>query len=132
MMYEKKEGDVPSIDLNHAVFAALGVQRVLDVALADDAEMANDLLRWSADADRRSRGADLERSAAEHVILVVRQCLGRRNDDRVTGVGAKRIEVLHIAADDRVLQWKAEANVRTAEPNIRQRMGGDVRGGTGD
>ena len=45
MMYEKKQGDVPSIDLNHAVIAALGVQRVLDIALADDAEMANDLLQ---------------------------------------------------------------------------------------
>ena len=78
----------PGVDLDDTVLPRVGVQRVLDVALSDDTEMAN----------------DLQSSGPQHVVLVVRQGLRGRDDDRVAGVRAEGVEVLHVAADDRVLR----------------------------
>jgi hypothetical protein len=46
---------------------------------------------------------DLDGSRPEHVVLIVREGLGRSDDDRISGVRAERVEVLHVAADDSVL-----------------------------
>ena len=37
------------------------------------------------------------------MIFVIREGLGRRDDDGVTGVGAEGVEILHVAANDSVL-----------------------------
>ena len=63
------------------------MERVLDVALADDAEPPH----------------DLERSLAQQEVLAVRQRLRRRNDDRVARVHAERVEVLHVAHGETVV-----------------------------
>ena len=66
------------VDLDDAVLLGSGVERVLDVALADDAQVAD----------------DVDRGRAEHIVIAVGQRLGRRDDDRVTCVDAQRVEVL--------------------------------------
>ena len=78
---------VPSINLDNTVFLGRGVERILNVTLADNTEMPD----------------NLESCAAEHVVLVIRKRLRWCNNNRVTSVCTKRIEVLHIAADDCVL-----------------------------
>jgi hypothetical protein len=66
------------VDLDDAVLLRVRVEGVLDVALSDDAEVPNDV--------------DCRR--AEHVVVRVGQGLRRRDDDRVAGVDAERVEVL--------------------------------------
>ena len=55
----------PSVDLDNAVFPRLGVERVLDVALAYDAEMAD----------------DVDGSRTKHVEICIGERLRRCNDD---------------------------------------------------
>src|SRR6266404_1198054 len=38
------------------------------------------------------------------MVLIIGQCLGRRDNDRISCVSAKWVEVLHVAAYDRVLE----------------------------
>ena len=64
--------------LDDAVFLGVRVQRVLDIALADDSEMPNDI------HSRRP----------QHIVILIRQSLRRRNDDRVARMDAQRIEIL--------------------------------------
>lgn len=99
--------NVPSINLNDTVFLGRGVKCILDVALADDTKMPD----------------DLDSSAAKHVVFVVRESLRRCNHNRVTSMCTKRIEVLHIAADDRVLTRAYAFNVikhNKTEINLHQ------------
>ena len=72
------------VDLNEVVVEGLGVKRKLDVAAALDLQRAD----------------DLERAVAEHVVFVVGQGLRGGDDDRVTGVDADRVDVLHRADGD--------------------------------
>ena len=65
----------------------MGVQRKLDVALADDAQMPH----------------RLERNRTEFLILIVVECLRWGDDDGVAGVDPHRIEVLHVADGDAVV-----------------------------
>jgi len=46
---------------------------------------------------------DLDGGASQHVVFVVGQRLGRSNDDGITCVYTKRVKILHIAANDGVL-----------------------------
>ena len=62
------------------------VERVLHVAATLDAQL----------------GDDVERGGAEHLILLVAQGLRRRNNDRVAGVDADRVNVLHVTDGDGV------------------------------
>ena len=80
------------VDLDDAVVGALRVERVLDVALADDAEVA----------DR------LDRDAAEQLVLLVVERLRRRDDDGLARVDAHRVEVLHVADGDAVVAAVAD------------------------
>ena len=57
------------------------VERVLDVAFADDADVTDDL---------GSR-------AAQHVVLDVGERLARRHHDRLARVDSQRVHVLHVA-----------------------------------
>ena len=82
----------PRVDLDHPVLEAVGVERVLDVALADDAEMP----------DRSNR------DRAEQLVLLVVQGLRGRDDDRLARVDAHRVEVLHVADRDAVVPRVAD------------------------
>ena len=77
----------PGVDLDDAVIGAPGVERVLDVALADDAEMAD----------------GLDRHRAEQLVLLVVERLARGHDDGLARVDAHRVEVLHVADGDAVV-----------------------------
>ena len=77
----------PSVQLDNAILPGRRVKRIPDVAFADDALVSN----------------NLQGSRAEHMVFVIREGLGRRDDDRVAGVGAERVKILHVAANDSVL-----------------------------
>ena len=64
--------------LDDAVLARRGVQRVLDVALANDAEVAD----------------DVDRGRPEHVVVGVRQRLRRRHHNGIASVDPERVKVL--------------------------------------
>ena len=75
------------VDLDHAVVLAVGAEGVLDVALADDADVAH----------------DVDGLLAEEVALVVGQGLAGSDHDALTGVDAERVEILHVADRDAVV-----------------------------
>ena len=72
--------------LDYGVLEGFRVERVLHVAAALDAQL----------------GDDVECGGAEHLILLVAQSLRRRNNDRVAGVDADRVNVLHVTDGDGV------------------------------
>ena len=72
--------------LDNGVLEGFRIERVLHVAAALDAQL----------------GDDVERGGAEHLILLVAQGLRRRNNDRVAGVDADRVNVLHVTDGDGV------------------------------
>jgi hypothetical protein len=85
---ERRAAREARIDLDHAVGARLRVERVLDVALADHAEMAH--------------GAD--RDLAQQVVFAVGERLARRHHDALARMDAHRVEVLHVADHDAVVE----------------------------
>ena len=42
----------------------------------------------------------LQGTVAEHVVLLIGQCLGRADDDRVSGMNTDRIDIFHVADRD--------------------------------
>ena len=50
----------------------------MDVTFSNDAKVPN----------------DVDRGRTKHIIVLVGESLRRRNDDRVSGVNTKRVEVL--------------------------------------
>lgn len=76
-----------SVDLNDTVVKAIGLQSVLDVTFTNDTQVAD----------------NLDSSGTEHVVLLIRQGLTGSNDDTVTGVDTKGVEVLHVANSDAVV-----------------------------
>jgi len=103
-----------SVDFDDAVFAVVvRIESVLDVAFADDSEVADGFLG----------------DGAEHLVLAVCQSLARRNDDRFAGVDAERVEVFHVddgnavvgvVADDFVLDFFPATEVFFDE-NLRRK-----------
>ena len=76
------------IDLDQVVFERERVECELHVAAALDLQFAD----------------DLQRRVAQHLELLVGERLARGNDDRVAGVDAHRVDILHAAdADGRVV-----------------------------
>jgi hypothetical protein len=75
------------VDLNDTVVEAIGLESVLDVTLANNTKMTD----------------DLDGSASEHVVLLITQGLTGGNDNGVTGVNTERIKVLHVAHGDTVV-----------------------------
>jgi hypothetical protein len=66
------------MNLDDAVLARDWVECILNVTLADDAEMTD----------------DVHCGCAEHVVVLIRERLRRSYDDRVASVDAERVEVL--------------------------------------
>ena len=81
---ERRRARHARVDLDHRVLGRVGRERELDVAAALDAERAD----------------DRERRAAQPLVDRVGQGLDRRDDDRVAGVDAERVDVLHRAHGD--------------------------------
>ncbi len=106
----------PGVDLDDAVVAVAGIEGVLDVALADDAEVAD----------------GLEGDGPEAVVLLVRQRLRRGDDDALPGVDAHGIEVLHVADRDAVVGPVPDDFVLDLLPAVEVLLDEDLgRGGEG-
>jgi hypothetical protein len=98
---------VPGIDLNHAVLPVIGIQRVLNVTFTHDAEVANDLSHLVNMGECRDCSQPyLKGGTPQHMILVVGQCLRGCDDNRISCMRAKRVEVFHVTAYNRVLNRK--------------------------
>ena len=80
------------VHLDHAVLATVRIQRVLNVALAHDAQVPD----------------HAQRRGAQHVVVVVRERLRGGDHNRVACVDAERVKVLHVAADDGVVRLVAQ------------------------
>mmetsp|Transcript_33629 Transcript_33629/g.83769 ORF Transcript_33629/g.83769 Transcript_33629/m.83769 type:complete len:577 (-) Transcript_33629:2098-3828(-) len=75
------------VHLDDAVVGRVGVERVLDVALAHDAQVAH----------------HVDGGGAQHVVLRVRERLRGCDYDGVSRVHAERVEVFHVAHGDAVV-----------------------------
>ena len=75
------------IYFDNIVTVAVGVEGILRIAAAFDAEFAD----------------NAQGGTSEHLILMVSQRLGRCDDDGVTGMHAHGVEVFHIADGDAVV-----------------------------
>ncbi len=75
------------VDLDNAVFHAVGIQGKLDVAAAFDAQVPD----------------DAQRGASQHLVLFVRQGLAWGHDDGVARMNADGIDVFHAADRDRIV-----------------------------
>lgn len=102
--------DVPSVDLNHTVLPVIRVQGILDVTFTHDAEVTNDLSHLVNMGEYRNCSRPyFEGSTPQHMILVVGQCLRGCDDNRISGMRAKWVEVFHVTAYNRVLN-RRESN----------------------
>ena len=100
------------VDLNDPIVETVGLKAVLDVALADDTQVAD----------------DLDGSGAEHVVLLVAECLTGRDDDAVTSVDTERVEVLHVADSDAVVAGIADNLVLGLLPALQRLLNENLRG----
>ena len=75
------------IDLDDIVLIALRIERILGVAAPLNAEFAN----------------DAKARTAQHLILIIRQCLCRSNNDTISCMNTNRVKILHTANGDAVV-----------------------------
>jgi hypothetical protein len=94
------------IDFDNVVFAALGMQRELDVATTLDVQRANDV-----DARR-----------AQHLVFDIRERLRRRDDDRIARMNTDRIDVFHVTNDDAIVRAIAQNFVLDFFPPEQARL----------
>lgn len=59
-------------------------------------------------SDHTNMSNNLDRSRPQHMILIIRQSLTRRNNDRIPRMCSQWIEILHITTNDRVLPHQPE------------------------
>ena len=74
------------IYLDDAVFEALRMQGILNVAAAGDVQLAD----------------DIQGGCTQHLVLLVAQGLGRSYNDAVAGVYAYRVDIFHVTYGDAV------------------------------
>ena len=95
------------------------MERELNVAAALDVERAN----------------HVDAGGAQHLVVEIAQRLRGRDDDRVAGVDADRVDVLHVADDDAVVGAVAQDFVLDLFPaqerGLDQRLMDDARRETG-
>src|SRR5262249_36298990 len=84
---ERARAREPRVDLDDPIIERPCIDGVLDVALPDDAEVPN----------------GSKRDASQLLVLVLRERLRRRDDDRLAGVDPHRVEILHAADSDAVV-----------------------------
>ena len=90
------------VDLDDAVVLGIGVEGELHVALADDAHVADDPYR----------------KLAEQVVLMVGEGLRGSDHDTLAGMDAERVEVLHVADRDAVVETVAHHLVLYLLPTL--------------
>ncbi|ROV99906.1 hypothetical protein VMCG_06224 [Cytospora schulzeri] len=88
------------------------LQGILDVALADDAQVAN----------------NLDGCGTEHVVLLVTQSLTGRNDNGVSSVDSERVEVLHVADSNAVVVGVPDNLVLDLLPALERLLDQNLRG----
>ena len=84
---ERRRAAQARVHFDHAVIFRVGVECVLNVALADDPDVAD----------------DLDRQFSQFMVFGVRKGLRRGYDDALAGVDAQRVEVFHVADGDAVV-----------------------------
>ncbi len=99
------------VDLNHTVIHRVGVVGILDVAFADDSDMAD----------------NLDGKLAQVMVVVVGECLGGGHDDRLAGVDSQWIEVLHIADRDAVVIPVADNLILDLFPSLERLLNQHLR-----
>ncbi|KAF3384345.1 hypothetical protein F1880_003105 [Penicillium rolfsii] len=101
------------VDLDNAVLLGEGVQGVLNVTFTDNTKVAN----------------DIDSRRPQHVVILIRESLGRSNDNRVTSVDTEGIEVLHVADSDAVVLGVTDNLVLNLLPTLHtalnQNLGAD-------
>ncbi len=70
---------------------------------------------------------NLDRGSAEHMILLIAQCLTGRNDDAIPGMNAKGVEVLHVADSDAVILAISHHLVLHLFPAFQRLLDQDLR-----
>jgi hypothetical protein len=110
---ESRGSGETGVDLDDAVLAALGVEGVLDVALSDNAKMSD----------------DPDGSCAEHVVVLVGESLRGSNDDGVTSVNTKRVEVLHVTNGNAVVLAITNNFVLDLLPALHTALNKNLRAG---
>lgn len=73
-----RHAEVEDAYLDDAVIFRIRVQGVLDIALADDTKVPD----------------DIHGSRSKHVVVLIGQSLRRSNDDRITRMDTQWIEIL--------------------------------------
>jgi len=101
----------PGVDLDDPVVGGVGIEGELDVALAHDAQVAD----------------DPEGERPQLVILGVGQRLGRCDHDALAGVDAQRVEVLHVADGDAVVEPVPHHLVFHFLPTLERLLHQDLR-----
>lgn len=99
------------VDFNDPVVQTVGLESVLNIALSDDSEMAD----------------NLDGSGTKHVVLLVTQCLRGRNDNRVSGVDSERVKVLHVANSDTVVGRITHDLILNFLPALERLLDQDLR-----
>ena len=98
------------VDLDDAIVLAFGVESILHVALAHDADMAH----------------DADGQFTQFVVFAVGEGLGRGDDNRFTGVDAKWVEVFHVAHGDAVVETVAHHFVFHLFPALQTLLNEDL------
>jgi len=100
------------VDFNDPVVQTVWLKGVLHVALANDTQVAD----------------NLDSSSTKHMVLLVAQGLTGGNDDRVSGVDAQWVEVLHVADSDAVVVGIANHLVLDLLPALERLLNQDLGG----
>jgi hypothetical protein len=72
---------------------------------------------------------DPDGSGAEHVVVLIRESLRRSDDDRVTGVNTKRVEVLHVTDSNAVVLAITDNLVLDLLPALHTALNKNLRAG---
>ncbi|OSX78118.1 hypothetical protein BU14_0120s0001 [Porphyra umbilicalis] len=110
---ERRRPRQPRIDLNDAVLGRVRVERILHVALANNAEMPH----------------RPHRRVAEHIVVRVGERLRRRHNHRVARVHAERVKVLHVAHRHAVALAVADHLILDFLPALHRPLDEHLRGG---
>ena len=100
------------IDLDDAIVLALGVEGILHVALAHDADVAD----------------NLDGQGAEFMIFGVGKRLRGCNHNRLARVNAKRVEVLHVTDGNAIVVTVAHHLVLDFLPTLQRLLNQHLRG----
>ncbi|RUP46404.1 hypothetical protein BC936DRAFT_147001 [Jimgerdemannia flammicorona] len=104
--------DASADDLdNRALTSMIQIQRILDVAFADDAQVPD----------------NVHGGGTKHVVVFIRQGLRWSDNNGVAGVDAEWVKVLHVAHGDTVVHAVADDLVLNFLPAFHRLLDQDLR-----